>query len=60
VSGRGFKTSRLFYVSYFKFLYNCFLNFVVQKMNSKMVICEMVVLTRREKTDMTDAGVVVG
>jgi hypothetical protein len=39
------KTSHLFYVSYFKFLYICFLNFVLQKMNSKMVKCEMMVLT---------------
>jgi hypothetical protein len=30
------------------FLYNCFLTFVVQKMNSKMVKCGMVVLTERE------------
>jgi CRISPR/Cas system CMR-associated protein Cmr3 (group 5 of RAMP superfamily) len=51
------KTSRLFYVSYFKFLNNCFLNFVVQKMNSKMVKCGMVVLTEREKADVADADV---
>jgi hypothetical protein len=55
-----FKTSCLFYVSYFKFLCNCFLNFVVQKMNSKLVKCGMVVLTEREKPDVTDADVVVG
>jgi hypothetical protein len=35
------------------FLYNCFLIFIVQKMNSKMVKYRMVVLTEREKTDMT-------
>jgi hypothetical protein len=34
------------------FLYNCFLNFVVQKMNSKMVKSRMVVLTEREKSDV--------
>jgi hypothetical protein len=45
------KPSHLFYVSYFKFLYNCFLNFVVQKINSKMVKSGIVVLTRREKAD---------
>jgi hypothetical protein len=42
------------------FLYNCFLNFVVQKMNSKMVKFGMVVLTGREKSDVADANVVVG
>jgi hypothetical protein len=26
---KKFKTSHLFYVPYFKFLYNCFLNFIV-------------------------------
>jgi hypothetical protein len=44
----------------FKFLYNYFLNFVVQKMNSKMFKCGMVALTGREKTDVADANVVVG
>jgi hypothetical protein len=45
------KPSSLFYVSYFKFLYNYFLNFVVQKINSKMVKSGIVVLTRRDKVD---------
>jgi hypothetical protein len=54
------KTSRLYYVSYFKFLYKYFLNFVVQKINSKMVKCGMVVLTGREKIDVADADVVIG
>jgi hypothetical protein len=45
------KPSHLFYILYFKFLYNCFLNFVVQKINSKMVKSGMVVLTEREKVD---------
>jgi hypothetical protein len=40
------KCSRLFYVSYFKFLYNYFLNFIVQKINSKMVKSRMVVQLR--------------
>jgi hypothetical protein len=43
--------SHLFYVSYFKFLYNYFLNFVVQKINYKIIKSEMVMLTEREKTD---------
>jgi hypothetical protein len=34
------------------FLYNCFLTFVVQKMNSKMIKCGMVVLTESEKIDV--------
>jgi hypothetical protein len=42
------------------FLYNCFLNFIIQKINSKMVKYGMVVLIRREKTDVTDADVAVG
>jgi hypothetical protein len=42
------KPSRLFYVSYFKFLCNYFLNFVVQKINSKMIKSGIVVLTGRE------------
>jgi hypothetical protein len=45
------KPIRLFYISYFNFLYNYFLNFVIQKINSKMVKSEMVVLTGREKAD---------
>jgi hypothetical protein len=46
------KTSHLFYVLYFKFLYNYFLNFVVQKINSKIIKCEIVILTERDKTDV--------
>jgi hypothetical protein len=33
------------------FLYNCFLNIVVQKINSKMVKSGMMVLTGRNKAD---------
>jgi hypothetical protein len=47
----------LFYVSYFKFLCNYFLKFIIQKINSKMVKSEMVVLTGRKNTDMTDVDV---
>jgi hypothetical protein len=47
-----FKTTRLFYVSYFKFLYNYFLKFIVHKINSKMIKSRMVVLTERDKTDV--------
>jgi hypothetical protein len=47
-----FKTSSLFYVSYFDFLYNCFVNYVFQKMNSKIVKYWMVVLIEREKVDV--------
>jgi hypothetical protein len=47
-----FKTTRLFYVSYFKFLYNYFLKFIVHKINSKMIKSRMVVLTERDKSDV--------
>jgi hypothetical protein len=50
----------LFYVSYFIFLCNCFLKFIVYKMNSKMVTSRMVVQTRKEKIDMADTDVIVG
>jgi hypothetical protein len=36
-----------------------FIEFVVHEINSEMVKSEMMVLTRREKADMTDAIVVV-
>jgi hypothetical protein len=49
----------LFYVSYFNFLCNCFLKIVVHKINSEMVKSGMVVLTRKEKADMTDVDVAV-
>jgi hypothetical protein len=45
------KPNCLFYVSYFKFLYNCFLNFIIQKINSKIFKSRMVVLIGREKAD---------
>jgi hypothetical protein len=48
----------LLYVSYLKFLYNCFLKFIVYKMNFEMVKSVMVVLTGREKADVSDADVV--
>jgi hypothetical protein len=38
----------------------CFLKFVAHKMNSEMVKFGIVMLTGREKTDMTDADVTVG
>jgi hypothetical protein len=44
----------LFYVSYFKFLCNYFLKFIVHKIISKMVM-----LTSRGKTDVIDADMVV-
>jgi hypothetical protein len=37
----------------------CFLKFIVHEMNSEMVKSGMVVLTGREKTDVTDTDVVV-
>jgi hypothetical protein len=35
------------------FSYNYFLNFVVHKINSEIVKSVIMILTRREKTDMT-------
>jgi hypothetical protein len=46
------------YVSYLNFLYNCFLKFIVYKMNFEMIKSVMVVLTGREKADVSDADVV--
>jgi hypothetical protein len=56
---KKFKTHHLFYVSCLKFLYNCFLKFVVHEINSEMVKSVIVVLTEREKSDVTDTNVVV-
>jgi hypothetical protein len=47
--------SNLFYVSYFKFLCNYFLKFIVHKINFEMVKYEMMMLTRKKKTDVADA-----
>jgi hypothetical protein len=38
----------LFYVLYFKILFNYFLKFIIHKMNYKIVKSEMVMLTERE------------
>jgi hypothetical protein len=47
----------LFYVSYFKFLYNYFLKFVIHEINFEMVKSGMVVLTGRENNDVADVNV---
>jgi hypothetical protein len=39
--------SNLFYMLYFKFLYNCFLKFIIYKINFGMVKSEVVNLTER-------------
>jgi hypothetical protein len=39
---------------------DCFLKFIVYKLNSEMVKSKMMVLTKREKTDVTDDDVIVG
>jgi hypothetical protein len=49
----------LFYLSYFIFLCNCFLKFVVHKMNHEMFKSIMVVLNKREETDVADADMTV-
>jgi hypothetical protein len=51
--------SKLFYISYFKFLYNYFLKFIVHKINSKLIKYEIVKLTERKKTNMTNINVIV-
>jgi hypothetical protein len=51
--------ANLFYVSYFKFVYNCFLKFIVHKIKSEMVTSQMVVLIGRENADVADANMVV-
>jgi hypothetical protein len=38
----------------------CFLKFIVHKMNSEIVKSGMVVLTGRQKTDVTNTDVIVG
>jgi hypothetical protein len=50
----------LFYVSYFNFLCNYFLKFIVHEMNSKIFKSEIVVLTERENTDVANADMAVG
>jgi hypothetical protein len=42
----------LFYVLYFKILCNCFLNFVIHKMNFEIVKFETMLLTRRENINV--------
>jgi hypothetical protein len=49
----------LFYVSYFKFLYNYFLKFTIQNTNFEMIESAMVILTAREKSDVTDTDVIM-
>jgi hypothetical protein len=49
----------LFYVPYFKFLYNYFFKFIIHKMNSEMIKSKIVMLAGREKTDVTDADMIV-
>jgi hypothetical protein len=58
-NSKKIKISHLFYVSYFNFLYNYFLKFIIYKINYEIVNSEMMVLTEREKIDMTDADVPV-
>jgi hypothetical protein len=50
---------KLFYISYLKFLYNYFLKFIVHKINSKLIKYEIVKLTERKKTNMTNINVIV-
>jgi hypothetical protein len=52
-----FKTIHLFYVSYFKFLYNYFFKFVIHEINSKIIKSKIMVLTKRENVDVTDIDV---
>jgi hypothetical protein len=47
------KTSCLFYISYFTFYVIIFLNFVVHKIKFEIIKSRIVVLTVREKIDVT-------
>jgi hypothetical protein len=49
------KNRHLFYVSYFKFVYNYFLKFIIHEINSEIVKSKIMVLTEREKIHMTDS-----
>jgi uncharacterized protein YacL len=49
----------IYFVSYFNFLYNYFLKFIVYKIHSEMVKSEMMILTGREKTDMIDTDMII-
>jgi hypothetical protein len=49
--------SNLFYVLYFNFLYNYFLKFVIHKIKFEIIKFKMVVLTKREKINVTDTDV---
>jgi hypothetical protein len=51
-------SSNLFYVLYFNF-YAIFLKFIVYTTDSEMVKSEIVILTRREKFDVTNADMSV-
>jgi hypothetical protein len=50
--------SNLFYVSYFKFLCNYFLKFIIHKMNSK-IVKSGIVIDWEKNADMPDADVTV-
>jgi hypothetical protein len=52
--------SNLFYVSYFKFVCNFFLKFIVNTTNSKIIKSRMIMLIKSEKFDMTDTNMTVG
>jgi hypothetical protein len=43
-----------------RIMLDCFLKFVVHELNSEIVKSGMVVLTGREKTNVTDADMAVG
>jgi hypothetical protein len=46
-------------VSYFKFLYNYFLKFIVHEINSEMVKFGMLMLIVRENDNMVDANIIM-
>jgi hypothetical protein len=59
LKSKKFKTSHLFYVLYFNFLYNYFLKFVIHKINFEIVKFKMILLTEKEKTDVVNADMTV-
>jgi hypothetical protein len=49
----------IYFMYHVLFVFNYFLKFIIHKMNYKIVKSEIMVLTRKEKTDVTGADVVM-
>jgi hypothetical protein len=53
------KTRHLFYVSYFKFVYNYFLKFIIHEINSKIIKSKIMVLTMRDNDNIANSNMAV-